>query len=195
MVSCSYEKYVQWLTSPDQLYRCSEMLSSFEDRSIKGVYAWWFKNVPSFVPLDGATRFRGMTLLYVGTSKRPLWKRLREHVIDDASRSTLRRSIGCIMAEQLRIEFVVTRVSRGTRYHFGFGSSGEHTLSNWMEENARVSWVQHDEPLLLEDNLIKTLVIPMNVKGNNHPFSRVLDSLLRSHEGRALSKLSQRQPI
>ena len=176
MISCSYQKCIQSLTSRDRLYRLSEVLDSFENRSTKGVYAWWFKHVPAFVPLNGATRFRGMTLLYVGTSKRPLWKRLREHLGGDASKSTLRRSIGCLMAEQLRIEFEVTRVSRGTRCHFGFGSSGELTLSKWMEDNARVSWVQHDQPLLLEDHLIKTLVIPMNVKGNSHPFARVLHS-------------------
>jgi hypothetical protein len=132
--------------------------------------------MPAFVPLEGAPQFRGMTLLYVGTSKRPLGERLREHVIDDTSRSTLRRSIGCLLAEHLQIEFVVKRQSRGTRCHFGFDPTGELALSNWMEENARVSWVEHNQPSLLEDYLIKTLIIPMNIKGNRHPFARVLHS-------------------
>jgi hypothetical protein len=45
-----------------------------------------------------------------------------------------------------------------------------------MEDNARVSWVEHSTPSLLEDHLIKTLTIPMNIKGNSHPFARVLRS-------------------
>jgi GIY-YIG catalytic domain-containing protein len=188
VISDPYEACVQPFISPDRLYRRSEVLGSFEDRSIKGVYAWWFKNTPSVVPLDGTRRSGELALLYVGTSKRPLRNRLKEHVRDDASRSTLRRSIGCLLAEQLRLELEVTRVSRMSHCHFGFGSSGEYALSRWLDENARVSWVQHDEPLLLEQYLIKTLTLPINVKGNNHPFARQLDRLLREYEARALSK-------
>jgi hypothetical protein len=58
-----------------------------------------------------------------------------------------------------------------------------------MQENARVSWVQHDQPLLLEDYLIKRFTLPVNVKSNNHPFAKEIERLLRSHEVRALSKL------
>jgi hypothetical protein len=96
--------------------------------------------------------------------------------MDDTSRSTLRRSIGCLLAEELRVEFVVKRQSRGTRCHYGFDSQGEVALTNWIEENARVSWVEHTEPLILEAHLIKTLTIPMNIKSNSHPFVRVLSS-------------------
>jgi hypothetical protein len=173
---CSFEQSVQLVISRDRSYRRSEVLDSFPNNSVKGVYAWWFKNMPAFVPLKGAPRARGMTLLYVGTSERPLRKRLREHVGDDTSRSTLRRSIGCLLSEQLQIEFVVKRQSRGTRCHFGFDALGEIALSNWMEENACVSWVEHSEPLHLEDHLIKSLIIPMNIKGNSHPFAGVLHS-------------------
>jgi hypothetical protein len=194
VTSCSYEQYVKSLISPDRLYRLSEVLDSFEDCSIKGVYAWWLRKLPPFVPLGGTPQFKGMTLLYVGTSTRPLRERLEEHITDDTSRSTLRRSIGCLMAEQLGIEFVVKRMSRGARRHFGFESSGEHVLSKWMEENARVSWVQHDEPFLLEDHLIKTLTIPLNIKGNSHPFAKVLHSrrVILFRKARATSQRTER---
>jgi hypothetical protein len=185
-----YEACLQPLISPNPFYRSSEVLQSFEDSSIKGVYAWWFRNLPSFVPLYGTRRSNEMALLYVGTSKRPLRKRLGEHVRHDASRSTLRRSIGCLLAEELRIELEVTRVSRVSKCHFGFGLLGEQALSSWMEENARISWVQHTEPLLLEQYVIDTLTLPVNVRGNNHPFAAQLDILLREHETRALSKRS-----
>jgi hypothetical protein len=193
VISDTYEARVRPLISPDRLYRCSEVLGSFENRSIKGVYAWWFKNTPTFVPLDGTRRSGELALLYVGTSKRPLWNRLAEHLRDDASRSTLRRSIGCLLAEQLRLELEVTRVSRMSHCHFGFGSSGEYALSRWLDENARVSWVQHDQPLPLEKCLIKTLTLPINVRGNNHPFATQLDRLLREYEAQALSKRAAKQ--
>jgi hypothetical protein len=59
-----------------------------------------------------------------------------------------------------------------------------------MEENARISWVQHPEPVLLEQYVIDTLTLPVNVRGNDHPFATQLDILLREHETRALSKRS-----
>jgi len=59
-----------------------------------------------------------------------------------------------------------------------------------MEENARISWVQHTEPVLLEQYAIDTLTLPVNVRGNNHPFATQLDIILREHETRALSKPS-----
>jgi len=185
----NFDAEVRALTSPGRMYRPSEVLHSLKDLSIKGVYGWWFKNMPATVPLDSTIQLARMRLLYVGTSSRALWKRLQEHVGHDSSKSTVRRSIGCLLAEELHLQFVVSRITRGTCCHFGLGA-GEGCLSAWMEENARVSWIQHHEPFLLEDYLIKTLVLPMNMAGNDHPFARILherrrnSSAGRGHSGR-----------
>jgi hypothetical protein len=37
-----------------------------------------------------------------------------------------------------------------------------------MAENALVSWVEHDEPWELEEELIATLDVPLNLQGNAH---------------------------
>ena len=48
--------------------------------------------------------------------------------------------------------------------HFG---AGERDLSRWMDQNAYVSWVEIPEPWLLEDHLIETLDLPLNLDKNN----------------------------
>ena len=46
--------------------------------------------------------------------------------------------------------------------------AGEQALSAWMAENAYVSWVIHNEPWELEDELIAALDLPLNLRGNTH---------------------------
>ncbi|MER5383855.1 GIY-YIG nuclease family protein [Streptomyces sp. NPDC002688] len=59
------------------------------------------------------------------------------------------------------------RVGRsGTR--MTFGKAGEATLSQWMAENARVCWIEHDEPWTLESELITQLDLPLNLDQNRH---------------------------
>lgn len=41
-------------------------------------------------------------------------------------------------------------------------------LSAWMAENAYVSWVVRDQPWELEDELIATVDLPLNLQGNPH---------------------------
>ena len=41
-------------------------------------------------------------------------------------------------------------------------------LSAWMAENAYVSWVVRDRPWELEDELIATVDLPLNLQGNPH---------------------------
>ncbi len=36
--------------------------------ALSGVYFWWFKTIPSYVPTDGCIKINGHTLLYVGIS-------------------------------------------------------------------------------------------------------------------------------
>jgi len=61
----------------------------------------------------------------------------------------------------------------------------EHILSDWLQENARITWLEHPEPWLLETELIKTLSLPLNLDQNeSHPFYPTLSSLraqARSH--------------
>jgi hypothetical protein len=133
----------------------------------------------------------GLTLLYVGISPtappangRPLSReglrsRIRTHYAGNAEGSTLRKTLGCLLADDLGIE--LRRVGSGGRMTFVFG---EPVLSAWMAEHALVSWVTRDRPWELEEELIAALDLPLNLLGNSrhafHPeLSRIRSAAVR----------------
>src|SRR5262245_11796197 len=81
-----------------------------------GVYGWWFRQLPPLVSPDGCWQRDGLTLLYVGISPaqppnngRPpsrenLRKRLKYHYAGNAEGSTLRKTLGCLLADDLGIQ-------------------------------------------------------------------------------------------
>lgn len=138
-----------------------------------GVYGWWFASLPGSIPVSGCETLQGLTLLYVGISPRrepangrppsrqDLRGRIRAHFAGNAEGSTLRRTLGCLLAAELGIE--LRRVGSGGRMTF---HTGESLLSAWMAENAYVSWVVDDRPWELEHELIGALDLPLNLQGN-----------------------------
>jgi len=138
-----------------------------------GAYGWWFRKLPPLVVADACRLHQGLRLLYVGISpkqppqdgrtpsKQNLRGRIRYHYTGNAEGSTLRKTLGCLLAEELGIR--LRRVGSGNRMTF---VEGEQALSAWMAENAYVSWVVHDRPWELEDELIATLDLPLNLQGN-----------------------------
>ncbi len=88
----------------------------------------------------------------------------------DAEGSTLRLSLGCLLSERLGIQ--LRRVGSGKRMTF---SEGESKLNDWLDQNAFVAWVVHPRPWLLEEELIASISLPLNLDGNGrHPFAEVL---------------------
>ena len=161
--------------SPERLWRREEVLSRPSPiPAVPGVYGWWFDRLP--VPLDttGCHTFRGSTLLYSGISpKRPplngrapskgqLRQRIVTHYAGNAEGSTLRKTLGCLLEPELGIQ--LRRVGSGSRLTF---VEGERLLSAWMAQHAFVSFVPHDRPRELEDQLIATLDLPLNLDGNS----------------------------
>ena len=146
-----------------------------------GVYAWFFNRIPPNVPTDGCVTKDQKTLLYVGispdkvgkpNSKQNLRKRITNHYRGNAEGSTLRRSLGILLATES--DFPLRRVGSGNR--MTFTHLGEQWLDRWMEENAFVSWTEHATPWKLEDELLQTLSLPLNIKGNqDHIFSSTLN--------------------
>jgi hypothetical protein len=99
----------------------------------------------------------------------------------NAEGSTLRLSLGCLLAHQLGIE--LRRVGSGVRMTF---STGEQRLSDWLAENARVVWTVCDQPWRLEEELIAGLNLPVNLDQNrNHAFHQTLSELRRTAKARA----------
>jgi hypothetical protein len=76
-----------------------------------GVYAWYFDRVPPGVPVDGCHIVDNAHLLYVGISpkadpanggapsRQTVRRRLRQHFRGNAKGSTLRLTLGCLLAD------------------------------------------------------------------------------------------------
>lgn len=154
----------------------------------RGAYGWWFRSIPPGVPTDGCETHDGLTLLYVGispknaASQENLKKRLTYHFRGNAEGSTLRLSLGVLLAGIS--DFPLRRVGSGTR--MTFTHLGEQWLDAWLAQNAFVCWVEHDQPWKLEERLIKELSLPLNLQGNTeHIFHPRLSALWASAKAAA----------
>lgn len=139
-----------------------------------GVYGWWFKKLPADIDTQECKKREGLTLLYTGISPKEtpkngarastqnLRKRIRTHYAGNAAGSTLRLSLGCLLYKELGIE-LRRYGSMEKRRHFG---KGEPYLSGWMHDNALVSWIEDDQPWILEKELIAELDLPLNCDQN-----------------------------
>lgn len=124
------------------------------------VYGWHFGK-PPHPDLDaGRLLYVGIAPRYMAnrTSTQHPRKRVRYHYRGNAAGSTLRLTLGCLLGLELR------RVGSGKR--MTFGKVGEATLSQWVADNARVCWLEQDEPWTLESQLISQLDLPLNADQN-----------------------------
>lgn len=150
--------------------------------AISGLYFWWFKEIPPGVPTEDCITQDGYTLLYIGispdkkgkpNSRANLKTRIRTHYSGNAEGSTLRRTLGVLLATESN--YPLRRVGSGTRTTFTH--SGEQWLDRWMEHNAKVSWIADEEPWLLERILIANIPLPLNIQDNNHAFKPILSAM------------------
>ncbi len=167
-----------WLKRADNFFSRGSILSHpCPVPKEPGVYGWYFRMIPPLVPTDGCVTIAGRTLLYVGiapassrSSKSNLRTRIRTHLRGNASGSTLRLSLGCLLANTLGIR--LQRV--GSRFHF---AEGEQRLSEWLEANAQVTGLVCDQPWELEPGLIERLSLPLNIEHNQQSFSARLSQI------------------
>ena len=145
-----------------------------------GVYGWFFREIPPGINAAGTCERDGSRLLYVGISpRRPaangrppstqtLRTRIRYHCRGNAAGSTLRLTVGCLLAERLGIE--LRRVGSGNRETFT--ATGETILSDWIARNMRVSFIEDNEPWVAEPAIIGSLDLPLNIEHNSHNSQR-----------------------
>jgi hypothetical protein len=134
------------------------------------------------VPTEGCHQLDGQALLYVGIapketkggntmpSKRTLRCRMRDHYRGNAEGSTLRLTLGCLLADTLGIQ--LRRVGSGKR--FTFTNPGEQRLDAWMARHAAVAVLPTDRPWEVEHHLLGALSLPLNLRDNRHPFVKNL---------------------
>lgn len=113
-------------------------------------------------------------------SRANLRSRIRYHFTGNAEGSTLRLTLGCLLADELGLEL---RRLGGRRLTF---AAGEARLSEWLAENARVCWVVCGEPWLVEEEAIAALWLPLNLDQNaRHLFHSVLTAMRAEARQRA----------
>jgi GIY-YIG catalytic domain len=177
------EQAVDALLYPGHLYSAADCLCRPSPiPTSPGVYAWYFDEVPLGVPIDGCHHALGHTPLYVGIapkaakgqgvkpSIRTLRHRMRDHFCGNAEGSTLRLTLGCLLSEALSIK--LRRVGSGRRHTFT--NPGEIALDKWMAQHAHVAWAAVEEPWIVEERLLSTVCLPLNLMGNTHPFMSTL---------------------
>lgn len=141
-----------------------------------GIYGWWFRRGALDVPGAAYREREGHQLLYVGiipsraASAGTLRKRLVQHVYGNASQSTLRRTLGVLLAEPLEL----TLALHNGRAHYG--TDGEARITRWMQENARVAWAVDPEPWVVEHELLASAVLALNIDGRSDDFVRSISS-------------------
>jgi hypothetical protein len=174
--------------NPARVFSRDEVLSRPSPvPAASGVYGWWFRDLPAPIDTSGCRKRDSLALLYVGISpRRPpaagqahprqqnMRTRLWTHYAGNAEGSTLRKTLGCLLAGQLGIQ--LRRVGSGRRKTF---ADGEQLLSAWMSQNAFVSWLIRERPWDLERDLITTVDLPLNLEGNTgHRFHPELTQVL-----------------
>jgi hypothetical protein len=168
---------------PEKTYSRTEVMSVPSPvPAVNGIYFWWFKEIPPGVPAEGCITFDDYTLLYVGispdqrgkpNSRSNLRKRIKTHYSGNAAGSTLRRTLGVLLSRESN--FPLRRVGSGSR--MTFTHPGEQWLDAWMEKNAKVHWIPVEAPWELEDTLIASIPLPLNIQGNAHDFRMTLSGM------------------
>lgn len=168
---------------PEKTYSRTEVMSTPTPvPAVNGLYFWWFKQIPPGVPAKGCITYDDYTLLYVGispdqrgkpNSRSNLRKRIKTHFSGNAAGSTLRRTLGVLLTGES--SFPLRRVGSGSR--MTFTHPGEQWLDLWMEKNARVHWIPAEAPWELEDQLIASIPVPLNIQGNAHDFRMTLSGM------------------
>ena len=163
------------LVQPARLWSRAEVLARPSPvPSHPGVYGWYFSELPWPLDTSQCVAWDDCTLLYGGiapkappangrpASQRSLRHRIRYHYSGNAAGSTLRLTLGCLLAERLGIQ--LRRVGSGRRLTF---AAGEARLSAWMADNAYVTWVETERPWRAEQRLIASVSLQLNLVDQN----------------------------
>lgn len=182
------------LVRPARLWTREEVLARPSPvPAVAGIYAWYFSPLPIEVDTSGCVQVDGWRLLYVGispkapptngatASRQQLGSRLRQHYRGNVAGSTLRLTLGCLLASELGLQ--LRGVGSGQRLTF---ADGEQVLSAWMGRCARVCWLAHPRPWELEQALVARLDLPLNLHGNaHHRFYQQLRTVRATAKGAA----------
>lgn len=152
------------------------LLKELEAPAAAGVYAYFLASgavLPRISKPGGGP-------VYVGVSSNLAEREFDTHfAAGKTGFSTLRRSIGAILKEQLslRAQPRGSDASRTNYTNYRFDDAGEIRLSEWMHAHLRVAVEPVDVPGELEDDLTALTCPPLNLKGWPNPEAATIREL------------------
>jgi hypothetical protein len=115
---------------------------------------------------------------YVGKAEDGLRRRLKKEHGGDTGRSTLRRSLGCLLINELDLRprpRPSKKAPKPVNYaNFTFGPGGENRLTEWMSRHLTVVAQPLTGGELAVDALIQDLNPPLNLRGWQNSFADVI---------------------
>lgn len=142
-----------------------------------GVYAWWTDRgaIPGVPPQPHPSE-EALDLFYIGIAPRDAKSSatLKSRIVDNhlggnTGSSTFRFALAALLVDTLRL------TPHRTKTKYVLPATQNQALSAWQREHLKLSWVEHDAPWLIEDEIIAALRPPLNLAGNAaHPFHSTL---------------------
>jgi hypothetical protein len=163
------DKHANDILHPVQMYSHTEILDQNTlIPAAEGIFAWYFKQIPENLKSLNLHTHNNLTLAYIDSSpQKPLKdslsargnirKRMIADITGSASTSSIRRSLGCLLREELNLNSV-----RLSPRIVNFGE-GERDLSGWISENVKFCWLVNETPTEIRDNLISEVQVPLTL--------------------------------
>ncbi len=150
-----------------QLFNRHQILSNLKDISTQGgVYFWYVTKEGAQklnLPIEGCTELDGMYLVYIGLS-RNLRMRMKWHNGDDHRLSAIKSGLLSIVRQKISSLLCNNWHSR-------------EEVDNFMDNHMRVRYQVDLDYKKVEEDLIKSHVLPLNYKHNEHPFKKTMSKL------------------
>ena len=122
---------------------------------------------------------QGREVIYTGitSNSKGLYYRIgNQHLGDNAGRSTLRLSLGCLLGYTL----IPRDKSKPDNGMVRFNVNDELALLKWMNENLLFYFLPNESPKKLEAKLIEELNPPLNLQENYNPVNQEFRTAIKS---------------
>jgi len=157
---------INYFENPTEIKSFDELKNNLPPRNC-GIYGWYFCPSPPNIYDNNCPRYtegwifkNHWKLLYIGISNNLKRRIFDYHFEGSADVSSLRESLGCLLANELKIYLWVDDHS------YTFGKKGEDKLSKWMAKHARVAWIEHNDYEEIEKRAIIRYKPPLNTDEN-----------------------------
>jgi len=154
---------------PDFL-RCFREIEESPPPKRPGIYGFYFHKRIPYLPVENSfferRWLRKWRLLYIGLGSDLSMRILQMHFKGNASSSSLRLHLGCLLCTELKICLFKLPIETEGKYRYTFGEEGEHRLTKWLIQYARVAWIETEHYIDREKEAIHRYVPPLNIEYN-----------------------------